>query len=81
MTLSVNHDHVVPNKQVIQKITPNKNDQCILAILLLSFMYLAMLNLNVDIRSWSSLSAGGPGASSAIYACGVSLGLALPAGV
>ncbi len=37
--------------------------------------------MNVDFHSRHSLSAGGPGASSALGACGVSLGRAFPAGV
>jgi hypothetical protein len=34
---------------------------------------MALLNLSVDFRSRHSLSVGGPGASSALCACGVSL--------
>ncbi|MGE6610789.1 hypothetical protein ACQKFG_09730 [Peribacillus sp. NPDC076916] len=47
--------------------------------LLLSTVFLWLVQLNVDFRSRHSLSAGGPGASSAC-ACGVSPGHAFPAG-
>jgi hypothetical protein len=42
------------------------------------FKIKALLNLVVDFRCRRSLSAGGPGASSVLCTCGVSLGLALP---
>ncbi|WP_260283953.1 hypothetical protein, partial [Peribacillus aracenensis] len=46
------------------------------------YCFFSLYNLNVDFHSRHSLSAGGPGSLlGALFACGVSLGHAFPAGV